>query len=137
MLWLKKIKSSKKGDHHSSAWKVAFADFAVAMMAFFLLLWLLNSTNAQEKQELSKYFKDPSKYLKLLHVPLENSPNNIYDNMPLENKESFMPEEKSMLSDQELKERQKMMELKQRFIAYIARVSMLRKYKDHIYLRYH
>jgi chemotaxis protein MotB len=52
------IKRLKKGGHahHGGAWKVAYADFVTAMMAFFLLLWLLNSTSAEQKEGLSDYF---------------------------------------------------------------------------------
>ncbi|MCO7227428.1 flagellar motor protein MotB [Pleionea sp. CnH1-48] len=51
----------KKGDgHHGGAWKVAFADFATAMMAFFLLLWLMGNTSDEEKQAISGYFVDPA-----------------------------------------------------------------------------
>ena len=45
--------------HHGGAWKVAFADFVTAMMAFFLLLWLLGSTSKEQKGAISKYFTDP------------------------------------------------------------------------------
>src|SRR3546814_5547159 len=44
------------GEHLSSAWKVAYADFVTAMMAFFLLLWLLNATTEEQKQGISNYF---------------------------------------------------------------------------------
>ena len=46
--------------HHGGAWKVAFADFAVAMMAFFLLMWLMGSTTKEEKAAISEYFDNPS-----------------------------------------------------------------------------
>ena len=45
--------------HHGGAWKVAYADFVTAMMAFFLLLWLLNVTTQQQKQAIANYF-DPT-----------------------------------------------------------------------------
>ena len=41
---IKKVKKGGHGGHHGGAWKVAYADFVTAMMAFFLLLWLLNAT---------------------------------------------------------------------------------------------
>jgi chemotaxis protein MotB len=53
------IKRAKKGGHaahHGGAWKVAYADFVTAMMAFFLLLWLLNATTEVQKQGISDYF---------------------------------------------------------------------------------
>lgn len=52
------IKRVKKvsGGAHGGAWKVAYADFVTAMMAFFMLLWLLNSTSQEQKEGLSDYF---------------------------------------------------------------------------------
>jgi chemotaxis protein MotB len=52
------IKRIKKADggHHGGAWKVAYADFVTAMMAFFLLLWLLSITTIEEKKQLAAYF---------------------------------------------------------------------------------
>ncbi|MBV1922038.1 MAG: flagellar motor protein MotB, partial [Pseudomonadales bacterium] len=51
----------KKGHaHHGGAWKVAFADFAVAMMAFFMVLWLMEAATVKEKQAISGYFNDPT-----------------------------------------------------------------------------
>ncbi len=56
------IKKKKKGGHdghHGGAWKVAYADFVTAMMAFFLLLWLLNVTTDDQRQGIADYF-DPA-----------------------------------------------------------------------------
>ncbi|MEE4246540.1 MAG: flagellar motor protein MotB [Kangiellaceae bacterium] len=55
------IKKVKKGrhEHHGGSWKVAFADFATAMMAFFLLMWLMGNTSEEQKQAISGYFIDP------------------------------------------------------------------------------
>ena len=52
------IKRIKKGEHghHGGAWKVAYADFVTAMMAFFLLMWLLNATTKEQKEGISDYF---------------------------------------------------------------------------------
>ncbi len=52
---IKKIKKAHAA-HHGGAWKVAYADFVTAMMAFFLLLWLLNATTEEQKQGISDYF---------------------------------------------------------------------------------
>lgn len=54
----KKIK--EPAGHHGGAWKVAYADFVTAMMAFFLLLWLLNATTEQQMSGLSQYFAPPN-----------------------------------------------------------------------------
>jgi len=53
------IKKKKKvigGGHHGGAWKVAYADFVTAMMAFFLLMWLLNATTEKQRKGLADYF---------------------------------------------------------------------------------
>lgn len=50
----------KKDGHHGGAWKIAFADFAIAMMAFFLLLWILAFTDQIQKAAISEYFQNPS-----------------------------------------------------------------------------
>ncbi len=52
---VKKIKKGGHG-HHGGAWKVAYADFVTAMMAFFLLLWLLSSTSEGQKDGIAEYF---------------------------------------------------------------------------------
>ena len=57
------VKKVKKGGHavHGGAWKIAYADFVTAMMAFFLLMWLLGSTSEGDKKGLSDYFSAPLK----------------------------------------------------------------------------
>ena len=57
---IKRIKKGGHGGHHGGAWKVAFADFAIAMMAFFLLMWLMGATTEDQKGAISKYFNNPS-----------------------------------------------------------------------------
>ncbi len=52
---IKKIEEGG-GGHHGGAWKVAYADFVTAMMAFFLLMWLLNATTEQQRRGLADYF---------------------------------------------------------------------------------
>jgi chemotaxis protein MotB len=57
------IKRIKKGGHspHGGAWKIAYADFVTAMMAFFLLMWLLGSTTEGDRKGISDYFSSPMK----------------------------------------------------------------------------
>ena len=57
------VKRVKKGGHavHGGAWKIAYADFVTAMMAFFLLMWLLGSTSEGDKKGISDYFQSPMK----------------------------------------------------------------------------
>lgn len=56
---VKRVKKGGQG-HHGGSWKVAFADFATAMMAFFLLLWLMGSTTEEQRGAISEYFNNPS-----------------------------------------------------------------------------
>jgi chemotaxis protein MotB len=53
---IKKVKKGGHAAHHGGAWKVAYADFVTAMMAFFLLLWLLNSVTQEQLEGISNYF---------------------------------------------------------------------------------
>ncbi len=57
------VKKVKKGGHgaHGGAWKIAYADFVTAMMAFFLLMWLLGSTTEGDRKGIADYFSSPLK----------------------------------------------------------------------------
>jgi chemotaxis protein MotB len=57
------VKRIKKGGggHHGGAWKIAYADFVTAMMAFFLLMWLLGSTAQGDLEGIADYFQNPLK----------------------------------------------------------------------------
>ena len=57
---VKRIKKTA-GGHHGGAWKIAYADFVTAMMAFFLLMWLLGSTSKGDLEGISDFFKNPLK----------------------------------------------------------------------------
>ncbi|MFK7834707.1 MAG: flagellar motor protein MotB [Sulfitobacter sp.] len=53
---IKRKKVVGGGGHHGGAWKVAYADFVTAMMAFFMLMWLLNATTEQQRKGIADYF---------------------------------------------------------------------------------
>jgi chemotaxis protein MotB len=55
---VKRIKKTAAG-HHGGAWKIAYADFVTAMMAFFLLMWLLGSTSKAQLEGIEQYFRTP------------------------------------------------------------------------------
>jgi chemotaxis protein MotB len=57
---IKRVKKGGHGGHHGGAWKVAYADFVTAMMAFFLLMWLINTTSPQQKRGIADYFAPAS-----------------------------------------------------------------------------
>ena len=53
---IKRKKVVSGGGHHGGAWKVAYADFVTAMMAFFMLMWLLNATTEKQRKGIADYF---------------------------------------------------------------------------------
>ena len=76
---VKKVKKGH-GGHHGGSWKVAIADFAIAMMALFLVLWLLSVTDDEQKAAIAAYFEDPGTFMKTgsAHpIDLGGSPNII------------------------------------------------------------
>src|SRR4051812_48865467 len=60
---IKKIKKAGHG-HHGGAWKVAYADFVTAMMAFFLVMWIVGMSQ-ESKEGIQKYFNDPIKLMSM------------------------------------------------------------------------
>jgi chemotaxis protein MotB len=79
-----KKKGGGHGGHHGGAWKVAYADFVTAMMALFIVLWLMNSSN-QIKVAVGGYFKDPTGTSKKVGSNQTGSGENFTltkDNMP-------------------------------------------------------
>jgi chemotaxis protein MotB len=57
---IKRIKKAAGVGHHGGGWKVAYADFVTAMMAFFLLMWLINTTSPEQKRGIADYFAPAS-----------------------------------------------------------------------------
>ena len=104
--------------HHGGSWKVALADFMTAMMAFFLLMWLLGSTSSEEKKAIAGYFQDPgSKYvvgeggadLGLINQeqPLKQSQSDQPEDDTASDKEAHKDQEQEMTEDQVKKEIEK------------------------------
>ncbi len=57
---VRRVRKAGHAAHHGGSWKVAYADFVTAMMAFFLVLWLMASTSKPERAAISEYFRNPS-----------------------------------------------------------------------------
>jgi chemotaxis protein MotB len=70
-------KKGGHGGHHGGAWKVAYADFVTAMMALFIVLWLMSSSSKQTQIAISGYFKDPSGTAKNPGTSLAGSGENL------------------------------------------------------------
>src|SRR5882672_878686 len=88
------------GGHHGGAWKVAYADFVTAMMALFIVLWLMNSSK-QVQEAVGGYFKDPSGTSKMVGTDQRGSGQNFTlkkEDMALL-KEQLQKEVKQQLSD--------------------------------------
>lgn len=114
---IKKKKGHGHG-HHGGSWKVALADFMTAMMAFFLLMWLLGSTSQEEQKAIAGYFQDPgSEYvvgeggadLGLINQdqPLKQSQSEQPDNDMASDKEANKDHDQEMNEDQVKKEMEK------------------------------
>jgi len=59
LIVIRRVKKQAHG-HHGGAWKVAYADFVTAMMAFFLVMWLIGAGTREQRAAISEYFKNPS-----------------------------------------------------------------------------
>lgn len=57
---MRRVKKVQAAGHHGGAWKVAYADFVTAMMAFFLVMWLVGATTTKQREAVSEYFRNPS-----------------------------------------------------------------------------
>jgi chemotaxis protein MotB len=97
-------KKGAHGGHHGGAWKVAYADFVTAMMALFIVLWLLNSSK-QVQEAVGGYFKDPTGTAKKVGSNMSGSGENFTltrDNMP-KLKEQLQVAMKQMVDFEKLK----------------------------------
>jgi chemotaxis protein MotB len=98
-------KKAAHGGHHGGAWKVAYADFVTAMMALFIVLWLLNSSK-QVQEAVGGYFKDPSGTSKLVGTDMRGSGENFSitkDNMA-QLKEELQKHVRQMVNFDKLKD---------------------------------
>ena len=64
-------KSGGHGGHHGGAWKIAYADFVTAMMAFFMVMWLVNSADVTTRASIASYFRRPGMFEAGHGTPLE------------------------------------------------------------------
>ena len=71
---IKRKKIIAADGHHGGAWKVAYADFVTAMMAFFMLMWLLNATTEQQKKGIADYFSPTAHRWNAAHTWQRSSP---------------------------------------------------------------
>ena len=92
---IKRVKKGGHAGHHGGAWKVAYADFVTAMMAFFLLLWLLNVTTEEQKKGIADYF-DPNPKI----ATMESGANGMLGGLAI-SKEGAMVQDQKVSSPQQ------------------------------------
>ncbi|MBI1764550.1 MAG: OmpA family protein [Acidobacteria bacterium] len=85
---VKKVKGH--GGHHGGAWKVAYADFVTAMMALFLVLWLVSQADVKLKESIANYFKSPGVFSTMKGGILSRSKNMSKEPNPQDNEDALM-----------------------------------------------
>ncbi|MBA4110676.1 MAG: motility protein MotB [Leptothrix sp. (in: Bacteria)] len=142
------IKRVKKGGHavHGGAWKIAYADFVTAMMAFFLLMWLLGSTTEGDKKGIADYFNSPLKVAMFggsgagdATSIIKGGGNNLAESVGQLKKGASETAEvkarkKAIKAEQAMAERAQLAALKQKMEEIIANDSRLAQYKSQIRL---
>jgi len=135
---VKKIIKGGHG-HHGGAWKVAFADFVTAMMAFFLLMWLMGSTSPEQKEAISDYFKNPSAVqgpggASTSMIKLGAADHESQRKKESKSEEDAESESSSKATQDEAGERQKLESLKQDLESAISVSDSLKDFKDQLKL---
>ena len=141
---IKRIKKNAAG-HHGGAWKIAYADFVTAMMAFFLLMWLLGSTTKGELQGIADYFQTPLKVSLMGGTgagdrtsPLSAGGRDLTRSDSLQQKRGEMPEQKKRIPAREAQaevaklEMAKLKGLKARLEEVIDASALLRQYRSQL-----
>src|SRR5690606_24761710 len=138
------IKRVKKGDHghHGGAWKIAYADFMTAMMAFFLLMWLLGSSSKGDLHGIAAYFNSPLKVAMNGGDSSGNSPSvipgggndlaKIYGEMQRANAENDAQGQKSLRQQRAQQDAQRIKSLRAKIDAMISSNATLKEYKSQI-----
>jgi chemotaxis protein MotB len=129
---IKRIKVSH-GGHHGGAWKVAFADFMTAMMAFFLVMWLVGQA-PEVREAVAGHFRDPGKFAKQGSSGLLNgSQSMIQINNPTELARSGAPLEKDkMTSEEEVKA---LTDAAETLVGQLKKHSVFQKLRDNIKMK--
>jgi chemotaxis protein MotB len=138
------VRRKRGGDHeghHGGAWKIAYADFVTAMMAFFLLMWLLGSTSKYEKEGIEKYFNTPLSALFSGTQTSDSTPSsvvqgggrNIADTRPgVGEMTQPNPPTQTVTPQLASDELQRLQQLKAKLTSLIERTPALNAYKDQI-----
>ena len=130
-----KRKKVVAGGHHGGSWKVAFADFATAMMAFFLVLWLTATASPEQKKAVEGYFRDPVGFTEggsPNPVDLEGSASVVNDASPDIESSQIQIEDEVVDELSETLEQRRMQELFQELKEQIKQDETLQEFKDQL-----
>ena len=130
-----KRKKVVAGGHHGGSWKVAFADFATAMMAFFLVLWLTATASPEQKRAVEGYFKDPVGFTEggsPNPVDLEGSASVVNEASPDIESSQIQIEDEVVDELSETLEQRRMQELFQELKEQIKQDETLQEFKDQL-----
>jgi len=131
---IKKVYKKKSGKH-GGAWKIALADLAMAMMAFFLLLWIISNTTPQQKEKISGYFQKPEDYVDVeapVYKILRLDPESADNDRLLQGKDVGFVQNDELDEVFQEQERDKLKLLKHRLEHEIDKIDVLRGYKNQI-----
>ena len=123
------IVKKNKQPHHGGAWKIAYADFVTAMMAFFMLMWLLSMLNKYELQGVSSYFQKP---LKDMFIGARNLNDNASFIPPVPNKLSPKVQPITLEKNPLEKNRSEMKQIKSELEASLNKDPELNAFKKHL-----
>ncbi len=139
---VRRKKADHHDGHHGGAWKIAYADFVTAMMAFFLLMWLLGSTSKYDKEGISEYFNTPMSALFSGSETSDSTRSNIVqggghdisDTRPGDGAMTQINPPAAQVATPKLAadDMQRLQQLKQKLTSLIEHVPALNAYKDQI-----
>jgi chemotaxis protein MotB len=138
---IRRKKGEEHGGHHGGAWKIAYADFVTAMMAFFLLMWLLGSTSKFDKQGIADYFNTPLSTMldgkesadAVRPSIVQGGGQNIIDTRPgVGAQTQTEPASAKMAPSPEQADMQRLQQLKAKLTALIEHTPALNAYRDQI-----
>ena len=144
---VKKIKKGGHG-HHGGAWKLAYADFVTAMMAFFLLMWLLGSTAKGDFEGIAEYFKTPlrvamfggtgagdaSSVIKAGGQDINRTQGQVRRGETSSRDKMSQINQKALQEEYERREKQSLLELKSKIEALIESNQVIKQYKNQLLL---
>lgn len=146
-LVIRRVKKVVAGGHHGGSWKVAYADFVTAMMAFFLVMWLVGALTTKQREAVSDYFKNPSPIAGNSPAPAQgqNGPGGASDSMiklggtmalPKGPGKEFTrdPGDQPSKADKQRQEKQRLEQLMQELREAIEKSQALEPFKDQLLL---